>query len=90
MYSEEQVEEIALSYNLKGIDGLAILYIAECYNKKMLVGSYYLVILDSKTNEIVYNFRFTSNPKGFGIKNYWAKTFFTTLKNTSRQLSYFK
>ena len=85
-FSSKEAEEIALSYSFKGIKGLAILVVAECYNKPALLGSHYVIIVDTDTKEVIYNKKYSFKPKGFGRKNFWAKTYYSLLKELPKDL----
>ncbi|MCT4622893.1 MAG: hypothetical protein N4A46_04660 [Schleiferiaceae bacterium] len=83
---KDKAAEVALGYNFDGMSGLAFLFVAECYNKKYLAGSYYLVMVDAETKEVIYNERYVTKPKGFGLKNFWARTLNLMLKEVNKDL----
>ncbi len=76
---ESQAKAIALSYDFSEIDGVALLLVAESYNKRKVEGSYWLVVVQAKTKEVLFTKRYVAAPRGFGLKNYWARTFYNTL-----------
>jgi hypothetical protein len=83
---ESEAKAIALGYDFSEIDGIAILLVAESYNKRKLEGSYWLVLIDAKTKEFLFVKRYASTPKGFGLKNYWARTFYNALNLIQRDV----
>jgi len=82
--SREEVEAVAKSYDLSGLSGTAALLVAECYNKKRLEGSHWLVMVDAQTSEILSAERFVEKPGGFGLRNYWARTIYGLLKSKEK------
>ena len=84
--SPEEAEKVALSYNLSNIDGIAIILVAECYNKPNLSGRYWLIMVDAKTKTTILSQKYSGKPGGFGFKNYWARSFYNTLNQIEKDL----
>lgn len=82
--SREEAEAVAKSYDLSGLSGTVALLVAECYNKKRLEGSHWLVMIDAQTSEILSAERFVEKPGGFGLRNYWARTIYGLLKSKEK------
>ncbi|MDR7129151.1 hypothetical protein J2X69_001486 [Algoriphagus sp. 4150] len=77
--TREEAETVARSYDLSGIQGTAALLVAECYNKKANKGSHWLILIDAQTSEVVSAEYFVEKPRGFGLRNYWARTIYELL-----------
>ena len=79
--SEEEAQKIALSYDFSELEGVAIMLVTESYNKLSQKGTYWLVIVDVATKEVIYTKKYVCKAGGFGFKNYWARTFYEALND---------
>jgi len=77
--SSEEAEQIALTYDYTGIDGVAMMLVAESYDKRDQKGNYWLVIVDAQTKTVIYIKRYSGKAAGFGFRNYWARSFYEVL-----------
>ena len=84
--SKEEVEAVAKSYDLSKISGTAAMLVAECYNKKRLEGSHWLVLIDAQTSEILSAERFVEKLGGFGLRNYWARTIYELFESNAKAI----
>lgn len=78
--SREEVEAVAKSYDLSTLSGTVVMLVAECYNKKTLKGSHWLVMMNADNSEILSAERFVEKPRGFGLRNFWARTIYELLE----------
>ena len=76
----DEVPQIVSSIDFGGLEGLAVFFIVGSYNKIILNGAYFLVVYDIDHSEILYVKNYSAKPKGFGLRNFWAKTYYTILK----------
>lgn len=60
--------------------GLGVMLFAEYYSKRDLEASYFFVVFDAQTKKIIRSRRYIQEPAGFGFRNFWAKTFYGSLK----------
>jgi hypothetical protein len=65
-------------------NGIGVVMYTESYNKQALQGSYYLILLDLNTGDILYTEKITRKPSGFGITNFWIRTFYDALKSIKK------
>jgi hypothetical protein len=74
-----EIPQIVRTMDFGDLDGLAIFYIVGTYNKNTAVASYFFVIFDVNQDEILFTKKYTTEPGGFGLKNYWARTYYNVL-----------
>lgn len=86
-YTLENIQSIVSKYKYEK-EGLGMMLVAESLNKFKATAKYHFVVINMKTNEILLHQQFTTEPGGFGIRNYWAKSIYTTIK-TIKESSYF-
>jgi len=55
-------------------------FIAEAYNKGLEEAVYHFVVVDTKSKAIIASEKYVTKPGGFGIKNYWASSYYKILK----------
>jgi hypothetical protein len=66
------------------ISKYALLFMVEAFDNKIKKGSIWVVLLSSKTKELVLCEEFKETPSGFNIKSYWGRVFFNIFFNISR------
>jgi len=86
----EHAEKMALSYELEGETRYGIIFFATEYNKTKKRGFYYVVILDLERNVVIYKDLISGKSKGFGLRNYWAYTFYESLDQLKKKLKSIK
>jgi hypothetical protein len=80
-FSEEDIHSFVQKYDFKGREGIGIVFIAECLDKNFLVAWYHVVAIDMHTREILLHERLSGEPRGFGIRNYWANSLYHVIRN---------
>ncbi|MCX2745381.1 hypothetical protein OO013_15995 [Mangrovivirga sp. M17] len=87
-YTSDQITSFVQSYNWDKVDnkkGVGVLFIAEAYDKVGLAGYYWFVAVDLETGKILLKDRLIGKPGGFGIRNYWAGSFYRIIKDIDRR-----
>ncbi len=75
------IERVVSNYSSDKYDkGVGVLFIVEELNKKAVQGKTHVVLFDLETNEIIQSVKYTTEPGGFGIRNYWARTFYEIIE----------
>lgn len=85
--SEEDKEilnlvEILKKYTPTEKEQLGLLYAVVRFDKIYKEGVTHAIYFNTKTKEILFSDYGMYTPSGFGIRNYWAKTLYYTMKNT--------
>jgi len=84
-FSDGDLESIVKNYKgLEGPSGVGLLYVVESFNKLDNIGSIYLVFFDLDSQEILYSKNYKTQPKGFGLRNYWANCIYETIKESGK------
>lgn len=82
-FEEGKVEEIIKDYNLEKADsGLGLVYIVESLNKYRQSAVIYVVFFDIASKEILWKRSYTTDARGFGFRNYWARTIYNTINES--------
>lgn len=71
------------NYKLKEESGTGLILIATLLDKSTNKGTYKVVLFDIATREILREGVFSGKAKGFGLRNYWARTVFRLLEKFS-------
>lgn len=70
---DKQIGEMLLKYHPEKYKaGLGCVFIVESFNRKAVNANVYFVLFDIATKKLIGYKRFMGNPKGGGIRNYWA------------------
>ncbi len=84
-YSKKDIETFVSLYDTKERSGIGILFLAESLNKSMKEAYYHFVAIDMKTKEILFHERLRGKPKGFGLRNYWAGSIYSVIKEIKNE-----
>ncbi len=80
-YTKDDIIKFVSKYKFTSTDdGIVILLIAEALNKNDNIGIYHFIAMNPKTNKVLINERVSGKPGGFGVKNYWARSIYESLK----------
>ena len=82
-YSTKEIEGFVAEYDFSSIrnkDGIGILFIAESLDKYSVEAYYHFVAVNMVTGEILLQDRLRGEPHGFGIRNYWAGSFYDVMR----------
>lgn len=77
---ENKISELVSNYNFKGHIGLGLLFFVEGMHKEAKKASVWVVYVNMKDKKVLLAERVDGKPGGFGFRNYWAKSFFNTLR----------
>ena len=66
------VEEIIGGYDFKGKNGIGLMFVVESFNKLNEEGSIWVTFVNMDNKEVLFTERLTNEPKGFGMRNFWA------------------
>lgn len=76
-----QIQEIVEAYEIPAdLSGIGLVLIAESYSKPNVKGAYYATFFDIGTKKVISTKRVLGKAKGFGLKNYWANSYYLALK----------
>lgn len=87
-YSLEDITSFVSEYDFGNKIGTAITLIAESLNKPSEEALYHFVAIDMATKQILIHQKIKGEPKGFGLRNYWAGSVYSVIKKIKR--TYYK
>jgi hypothetical protein len=77
---KDKVQEMINKYEFNDDqEGLGIVFIVESYSKTAVIANYFVTFFDIKTKKVLLTERMEGKPGGFGIRNYWAKSYYNVL-----------
>ena len=75
-FTGEDIQSFVDQYNLESKEGIGVLFIAESLNKNAEEAYYHFVAINMKTRKVLLHERLRGEPKGFGLRNYWANSIY--------------
>jgi len=84
--SESTISNIISDHNYGDHTGMGVMLIAENYNKKKAQAHYTFTLFDISSKQVKFTKRYTAKAGGFGFRNYWARTFYETLKKIEKDM----
>lgn len=79
--SSVDIQDIVSEYPVSG-KGYGLVFVAESLNKIREMGSYYVVLFDEATKKVLLCKRLAGRAAGFGIRNYWARSYYEVLEQS--------
>jgi len=86
-YSLEQIKGFVKEISFTNKEGIGVIFIAESLNKNNEEAYFHFVAIKMATNEILIHERLRGEPRGFGIRNYWAGSIYDVM-NQIRVIHY--
>ncbi|MFN3402449.1 MAG: hypothetical protein ACK40G_00050 [Cytophagaceae bacterium] len=84
--NKEFIEQMIKNYDFKGNKGIGLMFVAETMSKGREQAAIWVVFIDMDTKKVILAERTISQARGIGFKNYWANTFYESLKTTRSSL----
>ncbi len=81
---ENEVRSIVSGYKTEAKSGIGVVFIMEKFVKLEEAGYMWVVFFDISTKNILLMENMTGKAGGFGWRNYWARTFFSVLKEIEK------
>ncbi len=78
---EGKVQQIIGDYELGNEEhGLGIVFIVESFSKTSEIANYFVTFFDIDSKRVLLTERLDGKAGGFGVRNYWAKTYSSVFK----------
>ncbi|MEZ4981862.1 MAG: hypothetical protein R2769_09810 [Saprospiraceae bacterium] len=79
--SEEEVKNMIASYGAgEYSEGVGLVFIIETFNKSEVKGTMWVTFFNIATKEVIITKRYTGEPGGFGLRNYWIRTVYNVIQ----------
>ena len=79
------VDGIVSGFDFKGKTGIGLVFIVESFSKPNVEGSMYVTFVNMGSKEVLFTERLAAEPKGFGMRNYWAGCVFGVLTKMQKK-----
>ncbi len=80
--TEDSIAAAVKKYDFQNNDGIGLLFFVEGMSKGLSSAGIWVTFINMKTKTVLLTKYQTAKPGGFGFRNYWAKTFYTVIKDT--------
>ena len=80
-YTIEDIKDFIIDYNIENKEGIGVIFIAESLNKNAQEAYFHFVAVNMKTKELLIHERLRGEPRGFGLRNYWAGSIYSIIKD---------
>jgi hypothetical protein len=84
-YSKKDIEGFISSYKIENSEGIGVLLVAECLNKNAEEAYFHFVAINMITKEILIYERLRGEPMGIGLRNYWAGSVYSVIKDIKKK-----
>ena len=82
---KETVRSIVAGSDFQGLTGLGLMFNVESFSKPANQGAMWVTFINLSTHQVIFTERMTGQPGGFGIRNYWAGSVATVLKDVKKK-----
>lgn len=84
-FDKETVQEMLGAYETKAEKGIGLVFIVESLSKTDEAAMIHLTFFDIASKEILFHKRMTGKPRGFGLRNYWAGSYFNIFDQSRKK-----
>jgi len=78
--TDAQLQSAVSRYDTKSKQGLGLVYIVELFDKSLNKGIIHVTFFDMASGKVLLTKRIETEPGGFGLRNYWARTAYETME----------
>lgn len=79
--NEADIANVVKNYDFQNTEGIGLMFIVEGMSKGISSMGIWVTFVDIKSKTVLYTVYKANAPGGFGLRNYWAKPLYTTLKD---------
>jgi hypothetical protein len=80
------VQGMVDAYNIPDeLSGIGLILIAESYSKPNTQGAYFVTFFDIDSKKVLVTERMLGKARGFGLRNYWANSYYTVLQQVGKK-----
>jgi hypothetical protein len=80
------IQGIVNGYDIpQHLEGVGLILIAESYSKPNKKGAYFVTFFDIETGEVLITERMLGKAQGFGLRNYWAYSYYKVLQQVGKK-----
>lgn len=76
--------DIIKSFNGIATEGIGVIYLVESYNSIEEIATYYCIVFDVASKNILLQEKITGRPQGGSVKTYWAGAFHEALEKNEK------
>jgi hypothetical protein len=85
-FGEDKVRAIIREYDTGVDEGIGLVFIMESFDKRAEMGYFWVTFFDQSNNEVLFAKHVGGKAGGFGIRNYWAKSYYNVMKDIGKKL----
>lgn len=86
-YTKEALQQHLKTYTLPTDKGLGIVLLIESFDKNIAKAFINFIVIDMATNEIVLLEKLETEPRGGGLRNYWAGSIYEVFKEVEKKMA---
>ncbi len=86
-YTKEAIQQHIKEYTLPSNKGLGVVLLIESFNKNIPKAYIDFVVVDMETKEIVMLKKLQTDPRGSGLRNYWAGSIYEAFKQVEKDFT---
>lgn len=83
-FGADVVSDIIAEYDT-GEEGIGLVFIIESFSKTDEMGYMWVTFFDKSTGEVLLSKHMAGNAGGFGLRNYWAKSYYNVMKDIGKK-----
>ncbi len=83
-FGADVVSDIIAEYDA-GEEGIGLVFIIESFNKTAETGYMWVTFFDKSTGEVLLAKHMAGDAGGFGLRNYWAKSYYNVMKDIGKK-----
>jgi hypothetical protein len=84
-FSEEQIIEYVKELSLPTQTRFSLLLLTESFDQKSKTATIWAIIIENNSSEVALCEKFMEEPSGFGLRNYWGRTFYNLFFNIQKR-----
>jgi hypothetical protein len=81
----DDIVAIVSDYDFKGNSGIGVMFNVESFSKLNEEAAIWVTFINMDTKEVFFSERVTSDPGGFGMRNYWGGAVYGMLKKMEKK-----
>lgn len=84
-FSEEQIVKYVKELSMPTQTRFSLLLLVESFDQKSKTATIWVIIIENESSEVALCEKFMEAPSGFGLRNYWGRTFYNIFFNIRKR-----
>lgn len=82
--TDEEIQKTVKKYKIDSDNALGLVFMVHSFNKLQEQAIVHVLVINNKSRKVLFNEKISGKPGGFGMRNYWGRSFYNILNDIKK------